>query len=223
MRHQNIYLTFLIISMFFVQSNIDQEIWCRNHIVKKINTTHKVIALTFDDGPHAKATVKILDVLREKHVHATFFILGENINHSPQLLAQEIQDGHEIGNHGYSHNYLNQMSESAIKKEITDTEKIITKTVPKPVVFRPPGGLYNKKVLETALSLGYTTILWTIDPRDWAHTSTQQIVDNVLTNAKPGSIILLHDGLYPLFTPEALKYIIDNLQIGRASLEVRTH
>ncbi len=219
MKHQYFYLCFSIIFLFFVQTQIDQEIWFKNHIVSHVNTTRKVIALTFDDGPHAKTTAQILDVLREKKVHATFFILGENINHSPKLLAQELNDGHEIGNHGYTHNYLNQMSESDVEKEIIETEKEITETektvvnaVPKPVVFRPPGGLYNKKVLEAALDLGYTTILWTIDPRDWAHTPTQRIVDNVLANAKPGSIILLHDGLYPLFTPEAIKYIIDNLQ-----------
>jgi polysaccharide deacetylase family sporulation protein PdaB len=212
MKHQYFYLSFSIILMLFIQTQLDQNIWFKNHIVKSVNTNRKVIALTFDDGPHPKATVKILDALREKHVHATFFILGENINHSPQLLAQELKDGHEIGNHGYSHKYLNQMSGNAVKKEITETEKIITKIVPKPVVFRPPGGFYNKEVLETALTLGYTTILWTIDPRDWAHTPTQKIVDNVLANAKPGIIILLHDGLYPLFTPEAIKYIIDGLQ-----------
>jgi polysaccharide deacetylase family sporulation protein PdaB len=219
MKHQYFYLTFFMILMFFIQTQLDQEIWCKNHIVKTINTNRKVIALTFDDGPHAKTTVRILDVLREKHVHATFFILGENITHSPQLLAQELKDGHEIGNHGYTHMYLNSMSEDSIKSEITETEKkiteaeeLVTKASPKPVVFRPPGGLYNEKVLKAALSLGYTTILWTIDPRDWDHTPTQKIVNNVLANAKPGSIILLHDGLYPLFTPEAIKYIIDNLQ-----------
>lgn len=215
MNHRYFYLTCFTFFMFFIQTQIDQELWCKSHIVKGITTTHKVIALTFDDGPHVKATAKILDILREKHIHATFFILGENIDHSPQLLSQELKDGHEIGNHGYSHKYLNQLSERDIKQEITKTEKLIMKTTPKapkPSVFRPPGGLYDKKVVETALSLGYTTILWTIDPRDWAHASTQKIVNAVLDKAKPGSIILLHDGLFPLSTPEAIQYIIDNLQ-----------
>lgn len=218
-KNKYFYITCLTFSLFFLDAKLDQDLWCKNHIVKYVHTPHKVVALTFDDGPHEKTTAQILAVLKQKKIHATFFTLGENANQHPDFIQQELMAGHEIGNHGYTHAYLNQNSKNTIEKEINHTEeeilkaeKAVSSDVNKPVLFRPPGGLYNKKLLETALSLGYTTVLWTIDTRDWDHMSTQKIVSSVLNNVKPGSIILLHDGLFPLATPEAVQYIIDNLQ-----------
>ncbi len=212
MRHHCLYLCSFLLLLAFTQSQVNTALWCKNHIVKGVNTTQKVVAITFDDGPHYKTTAKILDVLREKHVRATFFILGENAKNSPQLLAQELADEHEIGNHSYSHKHLNHLSKDKIEEEISMAEKEIMTIAPKPIVFRPPGGLFNQTVLEAAQEKGYTTVLWTIDPRDWARPPMQQVVNQILQHTEPGSIILMHDGQYPLPTPEAIVYVIDNLR-----------
>lgn len=206
---QWVFILFLCIS-FLVE--IQQSFWCIEHTIKTIPTTHKVVALTIDDGPHYKTTPEILAVLKEKHVRATFFVLGENVERSQELLNQEVTDGHEIGNHAYSHKPLTKMTKNQIKEELTKTENLITKVASKPVLFRPPGGTYNKVVLQTAQDTGYTTVLWSIDPHDWDHPSVKQVVAQVINNVKPGSIVLLHDGQYPLPTSKAISVIIDTLK-----------
>lgn len=212
MRHPVLYLCSFLFLLIYVQDQASTALWCKNHIVQGVHTTQKVVALTFDDGPHYKTTAKILEILREKHVRATFFILGENAKNAPQFLAQEIADGHEIGNHSYTHKHLNHASKDTIEKEISMAEQEIMTMAPKPIIFRPPGGLFNQAVLEAAQEKGYTTVLWTIDPHDWARPPIQQVVSQILNRAEPGSIILMHDGQYPLPTPEAIVYIIDNLR-----------
>lgn len=189
-----------------------------NHIVddaqtvSKVATTHKVVALTIDDGPHYKVTPEILAILKEKQVKATFFVLGENVEHFPKLLAQEVADGHEIGTHTYSHPSLLKLGTKKIAEEFDKAEKALATTAPKPTLFRPPGGFYNTQVIETAHQRGYTVVLWSIDPRDWSCPPTEKVVETVLHDIKPGSIVLLHDGQYPLPTPQALGIIIDRLR-----------
>ncbi|WP_425059647.1 Peptidoglycan-N-acetylglucosamine deacetylase [Sporomusa carbonis] len=212
MRQWFFFLCCVLPLLLLAQNQVNLELWYKNHIVKSVTTTHKVVALTFDDGPHYKTTPKILDVLKEKQVRATFFILGVNAKNSPQILARELADGHELGNHGYSHKHLTEMTKENVEQEMSRTEEIIMALAPKPVIFRPPGGFFDKKVLETAEEKGYTTVLWTIDPHDWARPPMQKVVNEVLDNIKPGSIILMHDGQYPLPTPEAIVYVIDNLR-----------
>ncbi|HWR44182.1 polysaccharide deacetylase family protein [Sporomusa sp.] len=180
--------------------------------ISKVPTTHKVVALTIDDGPNYKATPEILAVLREKHVRATFFVLGQNVERFPDFLAQEVADGHEIGAHTYSHLSLPKLSPQEISEEFDKAEKAILAIAPKPTLFRPPGGFYNTQVIEIARQRGYTVVLWSIDPKDWSCPPTDRVVEKVLTDIKPGSIILLHDGQYPLPTPKALGIIIDRLR-----------
>lgn len=184
----------------------------QNEVIKKVPTTHKVVALTIDDGPHYKTTPLMLAVLREKRVKLTLFILGENAAAHPELLAQAVADGHEIANHAYSHKSLAKMSKREIEEELDKAEKAITVVAPKPTLFRPPGGAYNDNVLAEAKERGYTTILWSIDTGDWRRPSVSQVVDNVMKHVEPGSIVLLHEGQYPLPTPEAIGIIIDKLR-----------
>lgn len=181
-------------------------------IVRHIPTTHKIIALTFDDGPHYKTTPEVLKVLKEKKVKATFFMLGENVEKYPELVAKVAREGHEIGTHAYSHRHLKDLTQAECIEELDRTEKAIEKVVPKPQLFRPPGGLYNDMVLEEAQKRDYTTVLWSIDPTDWMRPSIDYVVSTVLKKAASGGIVLLHDGMYPLPTPKATAIIIDRLR-----------
>jgi len=183
-----------------------------NKAIKKVPTTHKVMALTLDDGPHNKTTPQILAVLREKKVKVTFFVLGEHAAAHPEIVAEEVADGHEVASHAYNHIFLSKLNKAEIGEELDNAEKAITVVAPKPVLFRPPGGAYNDNVLAEAQSRGYTTILWSVDPADWRQPSVSSVVENVMNHVKPGSIVLLHDGQYPLPTPEALGIMIDKLR-----------
>jgi peptidoglycan/xylan/chitin deacetylase (PgdA/CDA1 family) len=183
-----------------------------NKAIKRVPTTHKVVALTVDDGPHYNTTPQILAVLREKKVKVTFFVLGEHAVAHPEIVAQEVADGHEVASHAYSHVFLSKLSKMEIGEQLDKAEKAITVAAPKPVLFRPPGGAYNDTVLAEAQTRGYTTILWSVDPGDWRRPSVSHIVENVMSHVKPGGIVLLHDGQYPLPTPEALGIIIDKLR-----------
>jgi polysaccharide deacetylase family sporulation protein PdaB len=181
-------------------------------VIWKVPTSRKVVALTFDDGPVSTTTPEILNILKEKNIKATFFVVGEQVKRFPTLVSREIAEGHEVGNHTYTHPKLANLQESMIEEELRNTEKVILKVAPKPTLFRPPGGFYNKKIIKIAKDSEYSTILWTIDPVDWRSPPVGDIVDLVVKNVKPGSIILLHDGKYPSTTPEALWFIIDILE-----------
>lgn len=171
-----------------------------------------MVALTIDDGPHYKTTPQMLAVLREKKVKLTLFILGENAKSHPEILAQAVADGHEIATHAYSHKLLSKIGKAEVGEELDQAEKVITMVAPRPTLFRPPGGAYNDHVLEESTKRGYTTILWSIDTGDWRRPSVDHVVDAVMKNIEPGSIVLMHDGQYPLPTPEAIGIIIDRLQ-----------
>lgn len=181
-------------------------------VISQVSTSQKVVALTFDDGPLGESTAEILGILREKNAKATFFVVGEQVEKYPKLVEQEIAEGHEVGNHSYSHPELTKLRKGKIKEELDKTEKAILKVAPKPTLFRPPGGFYNDTILQLNRDNEYITILWSIDPFDWRSPSVGEIVDTILKDIKPGSIILLHDGKYPSATPEAVEFIIDSLQ-----------
>lgn len=206
------FLGIAIVLMVSIAGIAYEHTTCDAKIVKKIPTTHKVVALTIDDGPHYKTTPQILEVLRQKRVKVTLFILGANADQYPELVAQAVKDGHEIANHAYSHKLLTSLTPAEYSEEMAKAEKAITAVAPKPTLFRPPGGAYNAGILAEAERRGYDTILWSIDPHDWQRPSVNAVVNTVLKEIKPGSIILLHDGQYPLPTPEAIGIIIDKLQ-----------
>lgn len=180
--------------------------------IRYVPTTHKVVALTIDDGPHPQTTPQILRVLKEKQVKATFFVLGANAAVHSEWVKQAVQDGHEIGSHAYSHRFFNTMKAAEYEAEMDQANQLIRQLACEPAVFRPPGGSWNDAVARAALVRGQTTILWSVDSGDWRRLPVSQVVRNTLDNVKPGSIILMHDGQLSLPTPEAVRIIIDNLK-----------
>ncbi|WP_090932803.1 polysaccharide deacetylase family protein [Pelosinus propionicus] len=191
---------------------VDGVVKDNDKAIRKVPTTHKVVALTVDDGPHNMMTPQLLAVLKEKNARVTFFVLGEHAAAHPEIVAQEVADGHEVASHAYNHRFLSKISKEEMGEELDKAEKAIMAAAPKPVLFRPPGGAYNDTVVAEAQLRGYTTVLWSVDPGDWRRPSVSSVVENVMNHVKPGSIVLLHDGQYPLPTPEALGIIIDKLR-----------
>ena len=174
----------------------------------------KTIALTFDDGPHHKYTAEILDILKKHDVKATFFTVGTNVERFPELVEREINEGHEIANHTYSHKHMADLGESEFVSEVLMWEDTVYGHHEySSNLFRPPEGVLTDRECEVIKNLGYDIVLWSVDTRDWAHTSVDRIVDNVITNVQNGSIVLFHDfvsGESP--TPKALEIIIPKLQ-----------
>ncbi|BCL80793.1 polysaccharide deacetylase family protein [Ktedonobacteria bacterium brp13] len=153
------------------------------------------IALTFDDGPYPYYTSQILDILKQYHVHATFFCIGENVSYYPTLVQREHAEGHVVGNHTWDHADLTQQSVQKIQSEIGDTSIEIKDTIGvTPTLFRPPYGAINATVQSQAEQLHLTPILWNVDTQDWQQPGTNSIVKTVLDNAMNGDIILMHDG-----------------------------
>ncbi len=181
-------------------------------VVYNSNNVHagKKIALTFDDGPHPRFTPKILEILDKYSIKATFFVIGVNVKNYPNQFKSIFAHGHEIGNHTYSHKILKSLPQKEIEKEIFDTQREIDMICDyKPSLIRPPCGLYDKSLETIAEKLNSKIVLWAIDTHDWAHTSTNNMVKNVIRNIKDGDIILFHDyasGEYN--TPSALEILI---------------
>lgn len=171
------------------------------------------IAITFDDGPHPTQTPEILDILAEYGVKATFFIVGKNAALHPDLICRTIDEGHELGNHTYSHIMLPGVRPSMALREITDCETFITETTDyRPKVMRPPGGAINKTVARIISAMDCDIVLWNIDTRDWSHPAPDKIVTDILNKVRSGDIILFHDyisGGTP--TPEALRRVLPEL------------
>ena len=153
------------------------------------------IFLTFDDGPDPEWTPKILDILKKHNVKANFFVLGERAKRYPKIVKRIHLEGHEIGNHTYTHCDGYNVDERKILKELKDTDNIIKNlTGSSPKYFRPPFGFFNYRYFTIAEELGYKTVLWTFDVGDWGNISAKEMEKKILKETKGGSIILLHDG-----------------------------
>jgi peptidoglycan/xylan/chitin deacetylase (PgdA/CDA1 family) len=151
------------------------------------------VALSFDDGPWSD-TRAFVRMLHAHHVVATFFMIGEQINPSYRsVLREELRDGDALGDHTWTHPDLVYSHEVA--SQLRGTREVIRReTGYTPCVFRPPYGAYNSSIVGTARSLGLATVMWNVDPMDWALPGTSAIIERVLAQVRPGSIILSHDG-----------------------------
>lgn len=168
----------------------------------------KKIAITFDDGPHPQYTEQLLDGLKKRGVHATFFVTGEHAEQYPDIIKRMSEEGHIIGNHTYSHIQLTSGNREKFKKELIKTNKIITDITKKEVLYvRPPYGTWDKS-FETELNM--FPVLWNVDPLDWCSNNASCVVNRVLKNAEESDIILMHD-CYETSVTAALQ-IVDDLQ-----------
>jgi peptidoglycan/xylan/chitin deacetylase (PgdA/CDA1 family) len=180
-------------------------------ILFRVDTKRKVIALTFDDGPHAGWTTKLLDVLRDLDVPATFFVVGKQVEKFPDLARDIDSAGFAIGNHTYDHVGLLKIPPSYIATELLACQGAVrAATGVTPRLFRPPGGEFDKGVAATAAELGCQTVLWTDDPGDFASPPADVIARRTIGKATPGGIILLHDGIES--TLDALPVIVGELR-----------
>ena len=156
----------------------------------------RAVALTFDDGP-GEQTPAILDILRDHGVRATFFLCGSNVERFPALARRIADEGHGIGNHTYSHPRLLGRSPGRIALEIDRAQRVIFhRTGCQPSLFRPPYGLRWFGLFPILARNGMTAVMWSVNSLDWRLTA-RQIVERVLGQTRPGSIIVLHDGVPP--------------------------
>jgi probable sporulation protein (polysaccharide deacetylase family) len=152
---------------------------------------------------------QMLDIFKERGIKITFFIGGEWANDNPELLQRMVDEGHEIGNHGYSHKYHSKLDFGANTSEIQKTEdKIKAITGKKTSLFAPPYGEFNEITLRSAKSLGYKTIMWSKDTIDWRRDGVDKIINRVLNNPENGDLVLMHP---TQDTVKALHVIIDKL------------
>lgn len=170
------------------------------------------IAMTFDDGPSEKLTPQLLDILAAHHIHATFFVIGQNAERAPEILQRAVREGHEIGNHSWSHPAFAKMADASVRREIQRTDDAIRAAIGhSPVLLRPPyGSITARQKQWIASEFGYRIILWDVDPLDWKRPGPTVVMNRIVKETRPGSIILSHD-IHP-GTIKAMPETFDQLQ-----------
>ena len=170
------------------------------------------IAMTFDDGPSEKLTPELLDLLARHHIHATFFVIGQNVVAHPEILQRAAREGHEVGNHSWSHPAFGKMSDERVRTELQKTDDAIRAALGKrPVLMRPPyGSITARQKKWINAEFGYRTILWDVDPLDWKRPGPSVVMSRIVKGTRPGSIILSHD-IHP-GTIKAMPETFDQLE-----------
>ena len=196
--------SFVFMTVSCGSSNADRPGWLDTfpygRIVRSVPTTEKIIALTFDDGPNEPYTSRILDVLLDRDVKATFFVVGVNATRFPRTLLRIVEEGHAVGNHTWSHARFSTMTPAWVQAEIQQGADVIeTLSGVRPRLFRPPGGDMGDvaRLRRTCRRLECLIVNWSVDgldDDDYRIPEVDPIVDRVLQQVEPGAIILLHDG-----------------------------
>lgn len=219
---RNFFLTFACILLF---SFHPLHAWAKTNrfyyekkgdVIWEVSTKEKLVAITFDDGPHPVYTPQILDVLKQYHARATFFLVGTRMTWYPNIVKREVREGHELGNHTFTHSFYNKVSHKKFLDELHKTDKLISRYQKKKVkLFRSPGGTLTKEIINSSKDEGYKVIQWSWhqDPKDWSNPGVKSIVNHVINNVHNGDIILMHDsGGRRQQTVEALKEILPELK-----------
>jgi peptidoglycan/xylan/chitin deacetylase (PgdA/CDA1 family) len=168
----------------------------REAIIHNVNTEHKVVAFTFDDGPNPLYTLQVLEIFREVSGRATFYMIGQQMLEHPDVVKAVAEEKHEIGNHTYSHPKLTELSPNDCLREIEQTEAVIQQlTGSKPATFRPPYFDYNDEVSAVCERFGYPVIgAMNTDATDWEMPGVEHILIKSRNHVRNGSILLFHDG-----------------------------
>lgn len=175
-----------------------------------IDPSRPMIALTFDDGPRASVTDRILKVLREAGGRATFFMVGSNVPANEDSVNQMVAQGCQVGNHTFHHQYIDKIGRDGMQAEIGSTNQAVLDACGiLPVVLRPPGGRTDEPSLDILGTMGMPAVLWSIDTKDWKHRDAQTTIQTVLEQVKDGDIILMHD-IYSA-TADAAEVLIPTL------------
>jgi peptidoglycan-N-acetylglucosamine deacetylase len=164
-------------------------------IIWDIKTNEKVVALTFDDGPHKKYTSEILDLLAQYDAKGTFFIVGQLAEKNPEIILRMYEEGHGLANHTYTHPFSRNVSR--VMKEIKQTnDTIFSITGYMPTLFRPVEGQYTDSMIDEIVKGGFKVVMWSWhqDTEDWRDPGVNKIVNKVLKGIKEGDVILFHDG-----------------------------
>ncbi|MBV9391007.1 MAG: polysaccharide deacetylase family protein [Verrucomicrobia bacterium] len=161
----------------------------------QVHVDQPYIAMTFDDGPSAENTPRLLQILKERNIKATFFLIGQNAAANPNVVRQILAEGHEIGNHSWTHPQLSKLSDDRVRAEISKTQEAIKDACGfVPTLLRPPYGAitaHQKQWIED--QLGLNVILWSVDPLDWKRPGAAVISHRILGGVAPGAIVLSHD------------------------------
>ncbi|HEY9756624.1 MAG TPA: polysaccharide deacetylase family protein [Oculatellaceae cyanobacterium] len=152
--------------------------------------------LTFDDGPNPNTTPGLLEILKEENVPATFFLIGQQIARHKELAVQMVQNGHQVGNHSYQHEFMPGMPLKRIQEEVDSTNSLLDEITNNsaPKLFRPPYGILDNRTAQYLKQAGMSIVYWTIVPEDWQRVGAARIVERVTKNLSAGSVIVLHEG-----------------------------
>lgn len=185
----------------------------RRSPIRAVQTDDPVVAITFDDGPHPDQTPRLLDMLAERGVKATFYLIGANVSEHPDVAGRALAEGHELGNHTWSHRFLTTQRSRSISREVDSTHSTITDIAGSPpATIRPPYGAVTPSLAGWLdHQFGYETVLWSVDAADWEGPDHQTITERIVGATGNGSIVLCHDPLRPTVDamPETLDRLLD--------------
>jgi peptidoglycan-N-acetylglucosamine deacetylase len=198
------YIGVSVIASFFIRSGFHMKALCNR------KTDEKVVAITFDDGPHAGNTVAILDVLKDR-AKATFFCIGSKIQGNEELLKRMHKEGHLVGTHSYSHsNWFDFFSVKKMRRELMNSEaKVYDVLGKKPLLFRPPYGVINPMLKKALESFSYHIIGFSIRSLDTVTKDENKVIERIIRKLQPGDIILLHDTVP--YTASLLKNLLSRI------------
>ena len=163
--------------------------------ITRVRTARPLVAMTFDDGPHATLTPRLLDILALRGIRATFFVIGSRVRHHATIMTRIASEGHEIGNHTWSHPSLSGLGDGAILSELDRTTHAIYDAVGRPpVTMRPPyGNLTGRQRRMVQAARNLPTVLWSVDPEDWRRPGPNVVAERIVSRSHPGGVILAHD------------------------------
>ena len=176
-----------------------------------VKTDQKILAMTFDDGPNPSLTPKLLDLLKERNIKCTFFLVGNLVKVYPDIVRRIVAEGHELGNHTYTHCSLTSRSDDQIRTELQKSSDAVFEVAQvRPQLIRPPYGAINTRIKNLMFTeFGYSTIMWSVDPQDWRRPGVSVVTSRLVSGAHNGAIMLSHD-IHPP-TIQAMPAMFDQL------------